>query len=224
MNTFFKDLDAQTPCFCLLTFSYLLEFSSHWAGCWAATWHCTAWLHVDEDSIPTHSSSDTSSNLLMRREEWGEICERFTSRQRWFPSEAAGKVSGWRQIRGREFRGESLSVWSMIFLHSEKRFSILLLSSQQSHRGKFSQNTYLSLLSLMSWQKETRPWFKSPTKFHFQLEGEKVLPGHYTEVNSRSRGDMWLRILRWGMQKDLTTIHNLTDLLETKGTNELGEL
>lgn len=71
---------------------------------------------------------------LTRRKEWRELHERFTNQLRWSPLEAE-----WRPVvvlgkGGREFQGESWSVWSVI-LYSEERFSILLLNSDQSHRG-----------------------------------------------------------------------------------------
>lgn len=135
--------------------------------------YSTAWLQVDEDSIPTHSSSDTSSPPLSRRKEWGGLSEKFTSRQRWFPSEAGGKSV----VRGKSEGGNSEEnpwVSEVGFLHSLKRFSILLLSSEQPHRGRFLQNTYLSQLNLMSWQGETLPWSKSPTIPTFSLMERKI--------------------------------------------------
>lgn len=118
------------------------------------------------------------------------------------------EAGGWRQKGGREFQGESWSVWSVI-LYSEKRFSILLLNSDQSHRG-FHQASVTpwipqiaSQSSLMADGRRHFPAPKHRPSTHSNLTERKF--GKIITQRS-AKGHMWFRFLRWPLKLKLNNV------------------
>lgn len=141
---------TQTPCLRLQLTSHLLELPPYAAGCWqprGRAQHSMAlhrWRQHPHPRTLWHPSTP-----LTRRAEWRELHERFTKPTEVVSVRSWGEAGGWRRKGGREFQGESRSVWSVI-LYSEKRFSIPPLSSDQSHRGFHQASVTLWILQIAS--------------------------------------------------------------------------